>query len=291
MTNQYLLEYFEEIKIVKHFQNLLQKLCGLELEIRKLDGTPIKFSSILKIPTPISLKPFHSNSCACDFKSKNCLKIQSDVLSQVIFSKQPQQFVCSGRFKKILLPIVVNEEVVGLLFSGENSSVRLDYSRMESISELLMDFVQYILKNEMNLLTHFKGSKLTHQQVLLNRAIRYMKENYNRRLSLKQVASDNGVSYYYLSRLFQKELKTTFAQFRNKVRMDIATKLLKDRRTTIHQISSACGFDDPGYFCKVFKNVFGDSPESFRRKKINREQRIPIRKQIFPLQRKYIKVR
>ena len=135
-----------------------------------------------------------------------------------------------------------------------------------------MDFVQYILKNETNLLTHFKGSKLTHQQVLLNKAIRYIRENYNRVLSLKQVALDNGVSYHYLSRLFNKELKTTFAQFRNKVRMDMAAKLLKDRRTTIRQISYACDFDDPGYFCKVFKTVFGDSPESFRQKKFNRKR-------------------
>ena len=267
MKAEYLLEYFEEIKIVQQFQDLLQKLSGLDLEIRKLDGTPLKSPAILPSSRRPPLQPFHSKTCACDVKLKNCEKIQSDILYQVIFTKQPQQFVCSGGFKKILLPIMVNDEVVGLLFSGEKSSVRLDHSQLESIAALLVDFVQYILKNELNLLTHFKGSKLTHQQVLLNKAVRYIKENYKRGVSLKQVAADNGIGYHYLSRLFKKELKTTFAQFRNKVRMEMASKLLKDRRATIRQISHACGFDDPGYFCKVFKNVFGHSPEIFRQKK------------------------
>ena len=105
MTAEYLLEYFEEIKIVQQFQDLLQKLCGLQLEIRKLDGTSIKSSPVLKTPKIISLKPLAPKPCACDFKTKNCERIQSDVLYQVIFSKQPQQFVCSGGFKNFFCPL------------------------------------------------------------------------------------------------------------------------------------------------------------------------------------------
>ena len=98
MRAEYLLEYFEEIKIVQQFQDLLQKLSGLDLEIRKLDGTPVKSPAIFKLPTLTSLQPLHSKTCACDVKLKNCEKIQSDILYQVIFTKQPQQFVCSGGF-------------------------------------------------------------------------------------------------------------------------------------------------------------------------------------------------
>ncbi len=277
MTVGYFLEYFEQTEILKQFQALFQKLCGLELQIRKIDGTLLQSASSPKgssknnkfsaVKRSLNLK-----ACACPVNCKNCTEINPELLNQVVNERKPQYFTCSAGFKKILVPLILKEEVAGVLFTGENASFRLDVSQMGSIAGLLMQFVNYIIKNEINLLSQFKGSDLTHRQVILNKAMKYIRENCHRNISLREVSLDSGISYHYLSRLFKKELKTTFAQYRNQLRMDRAAKLLKDRRPTISQISYACGFDDPGYFCKVFKTAFGTSPEIFREKQFRKRR-------------------
>ncbi len=233
MTKEYLLEYFEQIKIIKPFQNLFHQLCGLELEVRRLNGACLKLSQVSAPRSALPVKILSQNQCQCDLRSKNCQHIPPEILSEVVTSKETKIFTCSSGYKKVLVPITLNEEVVGFLFTGENFSIRLDNVQMNSISDLLMQFTGYIIKYEVNSMENFQGSSLTHQQARLNKAIRYIQENYHKDISLRQVSSDSGVSYHYLSRLFKKELKTTFAQYKNKVRLDVAAKLLKDHRSTI----------------------------------------------------------
>lgn len=185
MTQEHLLEYFDQIKIIKQFQDLFQKLCGLELEVRKLNGSHLKFNPPSSLSKPIIVKSLHPFSCQCGIRSKNCVNIPSEILSEVISSKKAKIFVCSSGYKKILVPIILGEEVGGFLFSGENFSFRLDNAQMNSIADLLTQFTGHIIKYEVSSLASFKGSSLTHQQARLNKVVRYIQENYHKDISLK----------------------------------------------------------------------------------------------------------
>ena len=48
-------------------------------------------------------------------------------------------------------------------------------------------------------------------------------------------------------------------------RIGKAKQLLQDGEMAICDVQSACGFDSPSYFSKVFKDVVGVSPSEFKK--------------------------
>ena len=100
---------------------------------------------------------------------------------------------------------------------------------------------------------------------LLGEAIRIIRENYHENLSLDSIAQQIYISPYYLSHLFREELGITYLEYLTRIRMEEAKRLLPDRSMTILDISSRVGYEDPGYFSKVFKKNMGVSPNQYRK--------------------------
>ena len=45
--------------------------------------------------------------------------------------------------------------------------------------------------------------------------------------------------------------------------MKIAAEMLKEKNKTISQVAYDCGFSEPAYFSKTFKNYFGTTPKEY----------------------------
>lgn len=259
-----LLEYFEEAKGFKHIRDVICILCNATLEIRSLDGRvscyPIKhFPEHKRIP-----KDFIALEHDCESGSTIAAGIQPAIIEKALLERRPQIFICASQAKSVLVPIAIRQEIVGFLCVTENRNFRLSDRQVSAIVNLIIDLIEKI-DGELSRFSEVKGQKHTHQQKVVNKVAQYIEENYYQpELSLRGVSKVNGISYYYLSRLFKKELKTSFSQFLNNLRMDVATRLLKDQALTVSEIAYSCGFDDPGYFCKVFKRTFGSTPAGFR---------------------------
>lgn len=110
---------------------------------------------------------------------------------------------------------------------------------------------------------HKDSNKIT----ITKNIIKYLKSNYNRRITITDVEAYCGYTKYYLSRIF-KEIrgKTIMAQL-NDIRVDEAKKHLINSQLDINTISTICGFDNQSYFGKVFKKIVGCSPIEFRKRK------------------------
>lgn len=251
-------ECIKESEIVKNLKKFFIGFSGLDLDIIKLEEGAVRFNCSLND----GRNQFNSK---CGFLECNLIK--REILQEIISEKKNRFFICPARFKKIVVPLFLNKEVIGLLVVGENDSARLDKAKIDFVSGVSYQLFNYVVENEANTLKYYNGDLITHKQQLLEKVTKYIKANGNRKqLSLKEVASENAVSYHYLSHLFKEELKTTFVQYRKNVKMDIAAKLLNNLKFTVGQVSYICGFDDASYFCKVFKNKFGFSPIDFRKK-------------------------
>ena len=86
--------------------------------------------------------------------------------------------------------------------------------------------------------------------------------NLNERM--EKYASLSGVSIGYFYRLFRRRFGMSPVEYRNHLRISNAEAILRNTRMSIREISSTVGFDDPFYFCRIFKKVTGVSPSSFR---------------------------
>jgi two-component system response regulator YesN len=93
--------------------------------------------------------------------------------------------------------------------------------------------------------------------------IDYIKNNYNKRVTLASLSEKYGVSTVYLNSKFKEETNYTFNDFLNRYRILKAVELLKEGDLLIYEIAEQVGFQDYKYFSQVFKKYIGQPPTEF----------------------------
>ncbi|KEI09828.1 chemotaxis protein CheY [Clostridium sp. K25] len=101
---------------------------------------------------------------------------------------------------------------------------------------------------------------------VIKTGIDYIYDHYKEDITLEDIANICSISPCYFSRVFKKELGVNFITYINKMRIDEAKKILINSNETINNISFKMGFDNCGYFIKVFKKIIGVTPKKYRQK-------------------------
>ncbi|MGV8982440.1 PocR ligand-binding domain-containing protein [Clostridium sp.] len=100
--------------------------------------------------------------------------------------------------------------------------------------------------------------------IILKPALEYIQKSYSCSISLDEMASLCNISQSYFSKLFKKEIGDNFSSYINKVRIKRAKELLEGSDVPIINLSLDLGFEDCGYFIKVFKKIEGVTPAVYR---------------------------
>jgi AraC-like DNA-binding protein len=82
---------------------------------------------------------------------------------------------------------------------------------------------------------------------------------------LQHAAAACGISPSYLSRLFRRFDTETPQRWMTRCRMTFAASLLLDHRLLIKEVATMAGYDDQYHFSRIFKTIYGHSPDAFRR--------------------------
>lgn len=94
----------------------------------------------------------------------------------------------------------------------------------------------------------------------------YIYDNYNKDLSVEQLAEKVFLAPSYLSSIFKKETGENLSKFIKSYRMTKAKEMLDETYEKIVNVSNAVGYQNVSYFCKSFREYFGVSPEKYRSK-------------------------
>ena len=100
----------------------------------------------------------------------------------------------------------------------------------------------------------------------LQSAMAYMNDNLHRELSRDEVAAVAHLSPAHFSRIFKKEMRESFTDMLNRMRVDQASTLLADGRLNLSEVALDCGFKDQSYFTKVFRKYMHTTPKDYRRR-------------------------
>lgn len=92
----------------------------------------------------------------------------------------------------------------------------------------------------------------------------YILANFNRPISLQDVADHVYMNPSYLSYLFKEITGQNYIDLLIACRMQEAQKLLKDVQLKIYQVGEMVGYENPRYFAYIFKKVTGKTPVEFR---------------------------
>lgn len=100
----------------------------------------------------------------------------------------------------------------------------------------------------------------------INKSIQYIKDNYERNITLEEVAEYSQVSKSYLSLLFKQETGINFSAFLTNYRIEKCKEYMRESHYKIYEIAERIGFDNPYYFSKVFKEKVGISCKEYQKK-------------------------
>ena len=107
-----------------------------------------------------------------------------------------------------------------------------------------------------------------HKEALYT-SISYIKSNYNTDLTLEEAAKVALLSQSYYRYLFKQLTLKTFTEYLNDLRISKAIELLKaNLNMKILEICYEVGYNNINYFNKIFRQVTGTTPTSFRKSKI-----------------------
>jgi AraC-like DNA-binding protein len=92
----------------------------------------------------------------------------------------------------------------------------------------------------------------------------YIRENYNKEISLEKISKITHMTPVTFSRFFKKNCSAGFVEYLNRVRTNKACYLLRETDFQIHNIAVECGFASISNFNKQFRKTEGISPRDYR---------------------------
>ena len=96
-------------------------------------------------------------------------------------------------------------------------------------------------------------------QTKMREAIRYIRANFNRSVSVEEIAGTVSLSVSHYSREFRSFTGLTTVEYLNNVRCREANRLLREG-WHVSDAAKACGFENLSYFARVYRAYTGEAP-------------------------------
>lgn len=134
------------------------------------------------------------------------------------------------------------------------------FSRFASLNEM-QEYLQKVLK-QMEAAVQTATNKYAH---ILSIAKQYVQNNYNRDISMDEVAEMVSMSYSYFSRVFKEQLHQSFSEYVLSVRMREAKRLMEeDPAIKIKEVAELVGYESVYTFSRAYKQYYHVSPKQDR---------------------------
>lgn len=94
----------------------------------------------------------------------------------------------------------------------------------------------------------------------IRQAMDFILTNYNKPLTLADVAEHVDLSPMYFGNLFKQQTGESFRQYLCSIRLNQAENMLLSGEYRVGEVAELCGFSDAFYFSKVYREQKGISP-------------------------------
>jgi AraC-like DNA-binding protein len=155
-------------------------------------------------------------------------------------------------------PILINDysgNILRIIQTINNLEIQGENSLISSLLYTLFALIQSIL-----------GSTFKNEITLSLKTI-IEKNIANSGFSLAEASKSLGYNYDYLRRIYKSDTGITPTKYLLLIRIEQAKKLLENTNFQITTIALQCGFSDPYYFSRFFKEQTGVSPLKYRKDK------------------------
>lgn len=105
------------------------------------------------------------------------------------------------------------------------------------------------------------------KDLIIKPALDFMHAHCEKKIYLDDMAYKCNISSSYFSKLFKRDTGESFSTYLNKLKVEKAKEILDETDDPIINISLNLGYEDCGYFIKVFKKIVGTTPAQYRKSK------------------------
>jgi AraC family transcriptional regulator len=103
------------------------------------------------------------------------------------------------------------------------------------------------------------------------RIAQFLRENLARGINTRQLAIEAKLSVSHFCRAFKKSFGETPHAYVVRQRLEMAQKLMLDSQAPLSQIALSCGLADQAHLSKLFRRLFHDTPNAWRRRNLTEE--------------------
>lgn len=128
------------------------------------------------------------------------------------------------------------------------------------LTELLIKIFRSLKKS-----SDTENNLMSQHAALIEKSIKYLKENYSISAKLTDLASQCFLSPTYFCKLFKDYTGITVSEYVKKLRIEEACSLLRHTDNKIIMIAEKVGYKDIKYFNEVFKKLMGMTPSVYRK--------------------------
>lgn len=133
-----------------------------------------------------------------------------------------------------------------------------EISKLETVHQL-KERLSGIIKTVFDRLNKGKNSNK-----IVGMAIDFIRQNYNKDISLEVIAQELHFSAGYVGMLFKQTMGISFIDYLHKTRIEKACEILKDCRLKTYEVSNQVGYFDEKYFSQIFKKITGMTCTQYR---------------------------
>ncbi len=137
---------------------------------------------------------------------------------------------------------------------------------LELIRAYMIELLIFILRNleSVSIEKGYSDETSKINLMITKKVLSYIYEHFSDDVTIDELSMLAFLSHAQFCRVFKKSTSYTVKEFMQKIRIEVACKLLNNRELTIANIANSVGYQDIKYFSKVFRKIIGKTPSSFR---------------------------
>lgn len=166
-------------------------------------------------------------------------------------------------FKRIKIKNLINDknllEILDTIIKF--GKIRGELSAM-IIEAKILEFLALLLKEYIDVDESYLGNDAKFVKVL-----DYIDEHFAEDLQVPALAQRFGYDKSYFCRKFKLQTGMTCVAYITSLKLEAAGILLKKNKDSVSAIAERCGYSDPNYFSRCFKNMYGMTPAQWRKAK------------------------
>lgn len=123
---------------------------------------------------------------------------------------------------------------------------------------------EWFMEKIINACQNIQGKREEKSNSIIETSKNYIKNNFNKDISLDEVSRAVNISPYYFSKIFKEGTGRNFIEYLTNIRIEKAKELLSTTEYSMKEICTMCGYSDPNYFSRSFKKNVGVTPTEYK---------------------------